>query len=60
MLYDLPAMTLNRTQEITPKSKRRWFRIVILLLIYGGLLAGGYWGSEWLVSLVGAELSSGV
>ncbi len=53
-------MTLNRNQENAPKCKRRWFRIVILLLIYGGLLAGGYWGSEWLVSLVGPDLSSGV
>ena len=60
VLYDLPTMSLHRTQENTPKSKRRWFRIVVLLLIYGGLLAGGYWGSEWLVSLVGTELSSGV
>lgn len=31
-----------------------------MLLIYGGLLAGGYWGSEWLVGLFDAELSSGV
>lgn len=53
-------MTLHRTQKNTPKSKRRWFRIVILLLFYSGLLAGGYWGSGWLVSLVGTELSSGV
>lgn len=60
VLYDLPTMTLHRTQENTPKSNRRWFRIVILLLIYGGLLAAGYWGSEWLVSLFGAELGSGV
>ncbi len=60
VLYDLPTMSLHRTQENTSKSKRRWFRIVVLLLIYSGLLAGGYWGSEWLVSLVGTELSSGV
>lgn len=53
-------MTLLRTQKNAPKDRRRWFRIVVLLFIYGGLLLGGYWGSEWLVSLVGAELSSGV
>jgi hypothetical protein len=40
-------------------GKRRWLRIVILLLIYGGLLAGGHWGSGWLISLVGVDLSPG-
>ena len=35
-------------------------RIVILLLIYGGLLAGGHWGSQWLIGLVGADLDPGV
>ena len=53
-------MTLHQTQKNAPKNRRRWFRIVVLLFTYGGMLVGGYWGSEWLVSLVGAELSSGV
>jgi hypothetical protein len=53
-------MPIRQAQKDKSKSNRRWFRIVILLLIYGGLLAGGYWGSEWLVNLVGADLSTGV
>ena len=32
-------------------------RIVILLLICGGLIAASHWGSEWLISLI--DLSSG-
>ena len=46
--------------ENTPTGKRRWLRIIILLLIYGGLLAGGHWGSQWLIGLVGVDLSPGV
>jgi hypothetical protein len=53
-------MTPYRAQENTPTGKRRWPRIIILLLIYGGLLAGGHWGSEWLIGLVGVDLSPGV
>ena len=51
---------IHRTQENTPTGKRRWPRIIILLLIYGVLLAGGLWGSEWLIGLVGVDLSPGV
>lgn len=40
-------------------GKRRWIRILILALIYGGLLAGGHWGSDWLIGLVGVDISPG-
>jgi len=30
------------------------------LLIYGGLLAGGHWGSQWLFATVGVDLGPGV
>lgn len=41
----------------TVANKKRWLRFVILLLIYGGLLAVGHWGSQWLIGLVGVDLS---
>jgi len=53
-------VTLHRTHANDPTGKRRWLRIIILLLIYGGLLAGGHWGSQWLIGLVGADLGPGV
>ncbi len=53
-------MTHHRTQASTTRGKPSWLRIVILLLIYGGLLAGGHWGSEWLIGLVGVDLGPGV
>ncbi len=53
-------MTHQQTQENAPPCKRRWLRIVILFLIYGGLFAGGHWGSQWLIDLVGVDLSPGV
>jgi hypothetical protein len=49
-------MSAEKATDTTP-GKRRWPRIVILLLIYGGLLAGGHWGSQWLIGLVGVDLS---
>lgn len=45
------------TSEQSPAPKRRWIRIVVLALIYSGLLAGGHWGSQWLIGLVGVDLS---
>ncbi|NNE21877.1 MAG: hypothetical protein HKN11_04645 [Rhizobiales bacterium] len=39
-----------------PGTKRRWPRIVILLLIYGGLLVFSQWGGDWLAGLVGTDL----
>ncbi len=51
-------MSAEKDSDTTP-AKRRWPRIVILLLIYGGLLAGGHWGSGWLIGLVGVDLSPG-
>ncbi|MHA1165580.1 MAG: hypothetical protein ACTSP0_08385 [Alphaproteobacteria bacterium] len=50
-------MSAEKVSDDTP-GKRRWPRIVILLFIYGGLLAGGHWGSGWLIGLVGVDLSS--
>lgn len=45
-------------QDITNQLpvKRRWPRIVILLLTYAGLLAFSHWGGDWLVGLVGTDL----
>ncbi len=60
MPYDLFAMTHHRTRSGTTRGRPSWLRIVILLLIYGGLLAGGHWGSEWLIGLVGVDLGPGV
>jgi len=34
------------------KSTSRWPRIVLLLVVYGGLLAIGHWGSGWLLDAV--------
>lgn len=51
-------MSVEKVSDNTA-GKRRWPRIVILLLIYGGLFAGGRWCSEWLINLVGVDLSPG-
>ena len=51
-------MSAEKASDTGP-GKRRWPRIVILLLIYGGLLAGGNWGSQWLIGLAGVDLSPG-
>ena len=53
-------MTQQQIQANNPPGKRRWLRIVILLLVYAGLLAVGHWGSQWLIDLVGVDLSPGV
>ncbi len=53
-------MTLHRPQVNITKRKRGWLRIVILLLIYGGLIAAGHWGSQWLINLAGVDLSPSV
>ena len=37
----------------------RWLRITVVVAIYGGLLAGGHWGSGWLIDLVGVDLDAG-
>jgi hypothetical protein len=37
----------------------RRLRIAVVVLIYGGLLAGGHWGSGWLIGLVGVDLDAG-
>ena len=38
----------------------RWLRIAIAVLIYGSLLAGGYWGSGWLVDFFGVNFGTAV
>ena len=45
--------------EISAKGIPRWLRIAVVALIYGGLLAGGHWGSGWLIDLVGVDLGTG-
>jgi len=37
----------------------RWLRVTVMLLIYGGLLAAGHWGSGWLSDLIGESLGGG-
>lgn len=37
----------------------RWLRIALMLMIYGGLLAGGHWGSGWLFDVIGVDLGGG-
>ena len=51
-------MTIENTSDVRPR-KWRWPRIVILLLIYAGLLAGGQWCGEWLINTTGVDLSPG-
>ena len=45
--------------EISAEGIPRWLRIAVVALIYGGLLAGGHWGSGWLIDLVGVDLGTG-
>jgi len=51
-------MTDPQAQASGP-GKRRWLRVAVLLLVYGGLLAAGRWGSEWLIGLAGVDLGPG-
>ena len=45
--------------ETSAEGMPRWLRIAVVALIYGGLLAGGHWGSGWLIDLVGVDLGTG-
>ena len=45
--------------EISAEGMPRWLRIAVVALIYGGLLAGGHWGSGWLIDFVGVDLGTG-
>lgn len=56
MMYDLPVMAIEQHPTHNPGTKRRWPRIVILLLVYAGLLAMSHWGGEWLAGLFGTDL----
>lgn len=38
----------------------RWLRIAVVVMIYGSLLAGGYWGSGWLIDFIGMDFGSAV
>ena len=51
-------MSVEKVHDATP-GKWNWPRIVILLLIYCALLAGGRWCSEWLIEFTGADLTPG-
>lgn len=44
---------------MSANGKPRWLRIAAVVLIYGGLLAVGHWGSEWLIDFIGMEFGSG-
>jgi len=55
-----PAVTRPSKPANVPPGKRRWLRIAVLVLIYGGLLAIGQWGSGWLIEWVGIDLDPGV
>lgn len=52
-------MNLELILEISAEGIPRWLRIAVVALIYGGLLAGGHWGSGWLIDLVGVDLGTG-
>ncbi len=41
------------------EGRWRWARIAVVAMIYGGLLAGGHWGSGWLFDVVGINLGPG-
>ena len=47
---------------LTPHAsdRRRWLRMIAVLLICGGLFAVGHWGSPWLIDLAGVDLSAGI
>ncbi len=45
--------------EISAEGIPRWLRIAVVALIYGSLLAGGHWGSGWLIDLVSVDLDTG-
>ncbi len=38
----------------------RWLRIAVAALIYGSLLAGGHWGSGWLIDFFGVDFDTAV
>jgi len=46
--------------EISAENKPRRLRIAAVALIYGCLFAVGFWGSGWLINLVGVDLGAGV
>jgi hypothetical protein len=52
-------MNLELILEKSAEGMPRWLRIAVVALIYGGLLAGGHWGSGWLIDLVGVDLGTG-
>lgn len=53
-------MNNRRIEDNASTRKRRWVRLVILLLLYAGLLACGHWGSKWLIDTIGMDLSTQV
>jgi len=38
----------------------RWYRVAMILLVYGAILAAGHWGGKWLIGLVGVDPSADV
>jgi hypothetical protein len=49
-------LILETSAEGTP----RWLRIAVVALIYGSLLAGGYWGSGWLIAFLSVDFGTAV
>jgi len=49
-------MAIDQDSTNNSRTKRRWLRVIILLLIYAALLAFSQWGGDWLAGLVGTDL----
>ncbi len=52
-------MTSLTNEWIWNHQDRKAVRIAVVALIYGSLLAGGHWGSGWLIDLVGVDFGTG-
>ena len=44
-----------QTPEIS--LRRRWLRIIVVFVLCASLLAIGHWGSQWLIDIIGFDLS---
>lgn len=50
-------MTSSDVRAPRNPPRRKALRIIILLLVYGGLLALGHWSGDWLIEYVGMDIS---
>jgi len=46
--------------KTSTESTHRWLRIAVVALIYASLLAGGHWGSRWLMDFFGEDFGTAV